>query len=128
MRRKRIRGIYTNKTVKKCSTCEDYCSQCKGPCKTFSKDSNIRALVWEDHTIPSSFKNKKTHRIGVGNYRGTKNFNFFNPRNHKRNRKSSPVYGLDKDFKNSVKRDLEDQLKCYEHEVFAESLRAPFKP
>ncbi|OMJ89038.1 hypothetical protein SteCoe_8858 [Stentor coeruleus] len=129
MRRKRIRGIYTNKAVKRCPTCEKCCTQCKGPCKTYSYDPKIRALAGENHTINNNnyARKPKPYRMGIGDYKCTKKFNFFNPRDHKRSRMDCFTYKVYQDFKNRAKKDLEDQLKCYEHELYADSLRKTFK-
>ena len=84
MRRKRKYGVYTNKTLKFCFDCIDFCKTCKGKCK-------LEVIGYENHndaptSHPDAKKRKPLYKFGVGSLERGRNFVF---KIHKNHRKSS---------------------------------------
>lgn len=93
MRRKCRRGIYTNKTIKKCPTCTIVCGTCKGACKVchgFALDDDCVADWHLGYEQKQNWigKDRKLHRMGVGSLQKGKKFIFYNTNSHKHDRES----------------------------------------
>ena len=82
MRRKRRYGVYTNKTLKFCSNCIDFCQTCKGKCKleVIGYENSADAPI----SHPEVSKKKPLYKFGVGSLERGRKFVFKLYKNHRK--------------------------------------------
>ena len=89
MKRKQKRGIYTNKTIKSCPTCEYYCVNCKSVCKIETIGLNGCQYIAENHPEPSSLSKKiQLHHRGIGSLEPGKKFICYARKSHRHPKRS----------------------------------------
>lgn len=67
MRRDKKRGVYTNRTIKTCPCCYNFCTICKGVCKMDVIADIDPEIIAPNH--PTSGRKKKQHHLGVGSFK-----------------------------------------------------------
>jgi hypothetical protein len=118
MRRKKNRGVYTNRTMKVCQCCAYFCTICKGVCKIEVIADIDPDSIADNH--PLSDRKKKQHHFGVGSL---KRGRVFAPiTNHRDN-----SWGYNNSFENRHLKKayiavyIRDQLEYYELIKYSDS-------
>lgn len=117
MRRKQKNGIYSNQTIKSCSTCTNVCLSCKSICKVEHGFSLDDSTISKNHPIlPEKLKkNKKLHHHGVGSLNPGCRFIYYCRRSHRYQKISDKEWNTKHTKINRfLKFDLSEQIIIYE--------------
>lgn len=116
MRRKQKRGVYTNRTIKSCPTCNNYCINCKSICKIDKIGSIDYESIAENHPVlNSSIRYKKLHHYGIGSLKQGKKLICYCWRSHRHPKMSMKEINKKYSENNRFRKfDLSEQISMYE--------------